>query len=287
MTADDLPALYRDADLVSRSAQRNFLTALGTSLSLLIICATISVLNSPQRGWALVQCVTLLGSFGLTAYIGYSQPQRTWYGARALAESIRTIAWRFVMRAEPYDKDDAPSRELFIANLKKLFDDNVVSKHVIARSNDAQITEAMNRLRSANIQERKKRYRDDRIEQQRSWYKSKAAYNRLRSKLWLALLLIFHGIAAFCILGKAVWPSLPYWPTDIFITAASSAVAWAQTKRFEELSASYNLTAHEIGLLGDKLRDTQSSKDFSDFVGDAENAFSREHTQWRARRDVR
>jgi hypothetical protein len=64
-------------------------------------------------------------------------------------------------------------------------------------------------------------------------------------------------------------------------------MGWVQTKRFQELAGSYALTAHEIMLLDAMLPSDQSDEKFSSFVGDAENAFSREHTQWRARRDVR
>jgi hypothetical protein len=90
------------------------------------------------------------------------------------------------------------------------------------------------------------------------------------------------GFAIF----RIVYPSTEHWPTDIFVAAAASMMGWVQTKRFQELASSYTLTAHEIVLLDAMLPDDNSEESFSLFVADAENAFSREHTQWRARRDV-
>ena len=46
------------------------------------------------------------------------------------------------------------------------------------------------------------------------------------------------------------------------------------------------VTAHEIGLIKEQSYYISSEKDFLDFIRDAETAFSREHTQWQARRIV-
>ncbi|MBC8739408.1 SLATT domain-containing protein [Paraburkholderia sp. UCT31] len=76
------------------------------------------------------------------------------------------------------------------------------------------------------------------------------------------------------------------WELSHRVAAAASVMAWIQTKRFQELAASYTLTAHEIGLLRIALPTPPAEDKFSVYVGDAENAFSREHTQWQARRDA-
>ena len=52
------------------------------------------------------------------------------------------------------------------------------------------------------------------------------------------------------------------------------------------VAASYALAAHEIGLIKEQSLLPDTPEKFSLFVGDAENAFSREHTQWVARKDV-
>ena len=81
-------------------------------------------------------------------------------------------------------------------------------------------------------------------------------------------------------------PQFEYWPTDLLGSCAAALLAWIQAKRFGELSTSYNLAAHEIALIRERAADIREEREFSIFVGDAENAFSREHTHWAARRDA-
>ena len=83
-----------------------------------------------------------------------------------------------------------------------------------------------------------------------------------------------------------VYVDQPFWPTDVFVAMAASVLSWMQAKRFSELAASYALAAHEIGLIKEQSLLPDTPEKFSLFVGDAENAFSREHTQWVARKDV-
>jgi hypothetical protein len=95
-----------------------------------------------------------------------------------------------------------------------------------------------------------------------------------------------HNILALGVsIARIKYPTTEHWPTDIFVAAAASVLGWVQTKRFQELAGSYTLTAHEIMLM--VVPNDNRDDSFSAFVGDAENAFSREHTQWQARRDVK
>ncbi|EKA6789224.1 SLATT domain-containing protein, partial [Salmonella enterica] len=65
---------------------------------------------------------------------------------------------------------------------------------------------------------------------------------------------------------------------------AASIVGWVQIKKYNELAVSYFLTAHEIGDIKEQFNYISSENDFLEFVNNAEKAFSREHTQWLARR---
>ncbi|EJL0954202.1 SLATT domain-containing protein, partial [Salmonella enterica] len=67
-------------------------------------------------------------------------------------------------------------------------------------------------------------------------------------------------------------------------TLAASIVGWVQIKKYNELAVSYFLTAHEIGDIKEQFNYISSENDFLEFVNNAEKAFSREHTQWLARR---
>jgi hypothetical protein len=287
MSDDLLPALYESADKIAKDSQSVFCWLFGMNLVFLTIAVALSVFYVASVEFIYCQILVLFASLGITVLLGYQLPEKTWYGGRALAESTKTIAWRFMMNAEPFNVDDTKSSELFLEKLKKLIIDNkeITSKSV-ASLGKKEITDEMKSVRASNMTERKKYYLNNRIIDQFNWYKSKSAFNQKRSKQCFFLISLATSFAiAFSIL-RISNPTAEQWPTDIFIGIASALLGWNQAKKFRELSASYAQTAYEISLIKAQASQIRTEKEFSTFVGDAENAFSREHVQWLARRDI-
>jgi hypothetical protein len=129
-------------------------------------------------------------------------------------------------------------------------------------------------------------YRDHRIDEQRTWYAKKSGYNKRQSQVWFSILIACQAIAVTLVILRVAQPEWGYLPTEVFVVAAGSALTWIQVKRFRELSSAYGLTAHEIGIIRGELDSVKDEESFSQFVIDSESAFSREHTQWLARKDV-
>lgn len=283
---ESFPSLYKNASLTSKNAQQSFFLGLGFSLVSLLMATILSIINLPLAGYALAQTAILLASVGLTIFLSWVQPQRTWYAARALSESIKTITWRYVMRAEPYNGKYEVATTHLVANIRKILQDNRVLTKILAATDGDEISARMTEIRKLPLATRRELYEKFRVNDQLNWYRSKARSNAGSSTLWYSFLIIIQVIAIVFALARIWYPFTEIWPTDFFVAAASCAMTWLQTKRFQELAASYSLTAHDIGLLKAQLNDAKTESKFSAFVGDAENAFSREHTQWRARRDV-
>ena len=141
-------------------------------------------------------------------------------------------------------------------------------------------------MRAKSLVERKIMYSETRIKDQLSWYAKKAAFNRKKSQYFFWALIGINVIAVIFAAFRIIYINQPFWPTDVFVAIAASILSWMQAKRFSELSASYALAAHEINLIKEQALLPDTDENFSVFVGDAENAFSREHTQWVARKDV-
>lgn len=95
--------------------------------------------------------------------------------------------------------------------------------------------------------------------------------------------MILQAIAVALVLARIAYPEWEIWPTGVFVVAAGSVTTWMQLKRFQEIGAAYALTAYEIGIIESKITEPETDELFSGFVRDAENAFSREHTQWIAK----
>lgn len=194
MSESDFPALYQAADTASKKAQAHFFFALGLNLSCLVIASTLSVINHPSAWFSIAQAATLLLSLALSVYLAFEQPQRIWYSTRALSESIKTVTWRFMMRAEPYDVADSDARQHFLEVLRKILDTNrQVCAHAVEMTSTNQITTPMLNNRALSLSERKDLYKSKRIEDQYTWYKAKAATNRSYSKRWFWALIVVNG----------------------------------------------------------------------------------------------
>lgn len=141
----------------------------------------------------------------------------------------------------------------------------------------------MCRLRSSTLAERMSIYEEARIREQREWYATKAGQNKRVVFRWVLACIVIYGTAIASSLYRAANPEVDFSPTDMLIAAAACIVGWVQIKKYNELAASYILTAHEIGLLHATFSAVKEEREFAEFVISAEQAFSREHTQWVAR----
>lgn len=291
MNEEDYPALYRAADKASLDAQDAFMNCIKGYAALSISGAGLGAYGIESRGAAIVAAILFCGGLFLTVLLAFKKYEHVWYRARAIAESIKTITWRFVTRAEPYTetrKLDEAKHE-FAEILRRILKEHKDLAHTFDGSlaGSDQITHQMLLIRNLPLHERMQIYRDCRINEQKLWYAGKSTANKKQGRAWFVALVIFQGAAILFTLLRVAYPEWRFWPTEVFVVAAASTLGWIQVKRFRELNAAYAVAAHEIGLAGAELGDMNSEERFSQFVGDTENAFSREHTQWAARRDVR
>lgn len=286
MTEDDFPALYRSAGELSIESQKQFFLALKIHLVLLVAAAILSAANIPHWSAAMLQVFVLLGALTCSIYLFAKRPDRYWYAGRAVAESIKTITWRYVCRAEPFQGADATASSDFQQKLRAIIEQNKDVARTLTSYLDArQITESMVRMRANPLEERKNAYAQCRITDQLTWYANKASFNRKASTVFFSALMLTNVLAVVCAVLRIRFLTSPSWPTDVFVAAAASLLSWMQAKRFTELAASYSLAAHEISLIREQSSLADTDEKFSIFVADAEHAFSREHTQWVARRD--
>ena len=284
----DYPALYLAADAASLEAQGTYTRYVASVLVLLVAAATASLFSGDSQWLAILSALLFVITLILSILLAAKRYDKTRYNGRAVAESIKTRTWRYMMRAKPYDESNEISRALFLNDLKQILNQNrdlcqhLPETHV----NSEQITSIMESIRGSPLEDRMKIYQTQRIDEQRTWYIKKAGYNRRMSKRWFLSMCAFQLMALISVLVRIAHPSWDKLPTEVLAVAAAAVLSWMQVKRFQELSTSYNFTAQEIGIVKGALQDITDEGHFSSFVGDAENAFSREHTQWLARRDT-
>jgi uncharacterized membrane protein YhaH (DUF805 family) len=109
--------------------------------------------------------------------------------------------------------------------------------------------------------------------------------NKDYGRTWFLFVVVLNACAAISALLRIAYPCWKYFPTTVFAVAAAAAISWIQARRFNDLSTSYSLAAHEIAIIQSRAKIFMDEEEFSRFVNDTENAFSREHTQWIARKN--
>lgn len=282
------PGLYEAADQAAKQAQRYELRCYKVSAASLVLGASLSLVSTVTTPIAIISILFFVTS--LCAYI-YSQHRNfkgRWYLARALAESIKTSTWRLMMGADPFSEQ---SRDDNVRKYRSLLAELLRENAVIGDQlgTDAALTDQVP-LRMLDVTEmpylqKRDFYLRKRVNEQKDWYTAKAKENRSKATRYLMAISLAYFLAILFLLVRVGYPSLPLLPIDVFAVMASVLIGWKQLRRFDELSSAYGLTAHEVGIIGSQVSDVSSQEELSDFVSDAENAFSREHTQWAARRD--
>jgi hypothetical protein len=294
MTNDDYPSLYRYADTASLKAQNTYLflhkvylgsLALGSVTSAFTTIGSQAVNTYLCTGLAVILIVGLLILWAMRA----RQDDKIWFDGRAIAESVKTATWRFMMKAQPFDEDNS-AETLFLANLKEIREARPhLAKHLAAAMNGdgLAITHFMKEGRSSSLEERRDFYASARIRDQKTWYAKKAKSNIDSGTNWFWAIAILQIVIVILAIIQAASGGLGINAISIVTTFAAAMAAWSQLKRHDELAQSYALAAQELEEIETIVGNQASEDAFMQLVEQAENSISREHTMWCARRDVR
>jgi anti-sigma-K factor RskA len=285
MEQENYPALFLDSDAASDRYQRTFLSLIQGEYWMLFLAAVFSMSFFSGVAYYVIYAGVFFIGLAILLVRSQSKPEQWWYRCRALAESVKTLTWRYMMRAAPFDGDAATARVKFRDELHEIFRQNKDTANKITNdwSGNHQITQAMDEVRGTSRANRLAYYLKHRVDEQRDWYKRKSRWNRKRASLWIWVSGIAYVLAAAMVLVRIALPNSQYWPIEPLIVVAASVIGWMQIKKFNELAATYTVTAHEIGLIRPMADAVKNEGEFSEFVNDAEKAFSREHTLWIAR----
>jgi SMODS and SLOG-associating 2TM effector domain 1 len=186
-----------------------------------------------------------------------------------------------MMCASPFeggsDQADAEAEERF-----DLLVHEIATQEAAPVPKSHEITPTMHQVRHKTLPERARLYLRERIEDQRSWYATNSDKNDAIGTRALYTAVATQVIA--CIIALIL---ISYKVPDfgaVFATVSASALAWMQIRRYEDLAQAYETAAKELSKIGSTKVEGFSEEQLSRFVLDAENAISREHTLWLAKR---
>lgn len=304
-----LPELFRVADSASLQGQRRSVLLSAWELALLVVAAAAG--SADGEPWAWPAAVAYLGAIVLALVISRQNPQGLWYEGRAAAESVKTLAWKFAVRADAYQPPprSLPDAEgLYRFQLGRVLNAFRGSRALGPAAGDAAtgtaadtgsggpdagagVTEAMRGLRAQPLAVRREVYLRERIQVQHGWYRAKARYCA-RAGFWTGVLGVVLPLLGLVL---AVLRAMGWFRYDALGTVsavAASVTAWAQLRQYRPLAAAYALAAEELELIRRQLTgldvgSADAEEIWARLARDAEDAVSREHTTWQARREVR
>lgn len=283
------PTLYEASDNASNRAQAAELLCYKLNSIFLIIASALTLFSTVTMVVAIASAIAFLVSLSAYLYSQHKNYKGQWYQARALAESIKTATWRFMMQADPFDSESiTQDTTRYRSLLTELLKENSTLGEILAdyaTSSVDQLPHLTIEIRDKEFADKRMVYLSDRIDDQLKWYLGKSSENKKRSRRYIKWISFTYGVAIVLLLIRIGNPTLNYLPIDLFAVTAMILIGWKQLRRFDELASAFTLTAHEVGIIKSRFRDVTTASALSDFVSDAENAFSREHTQWAARRD--
>lgn len=287
----DLPELFQLADRASLAGQRRTIVLTRAQLSLAVLSALTAGFGVGPGTAAKVLDICAVAFFALSlmpAILLHSgSAQRLWYDGRAAAESVRSLAWKYAMRVQPFDNADAEADAQFatrlaavLAQVPELADQVESGSHPIEEA----VTPALVLLRRAPLSERRRCYVRQRVEAQIDWYKTKADGARKAAMFAGACAVASNALGVALGIARVVW-DLEVDLLGFFAALVAALAAYGQLRQYWPLAAAYRLTATELSqVLAMAAATGESESDWSDFCGSAEAAVSREHTMWQARR---
>lgn len=289
----DYPSSFEASDKASLITQRNhirfsIIVFLSLTLAALFSGFVFDKENSLFKPFTICVIASLLIATILKFVIKIYKWDKKWFDGRAVAESIKTATWRYVMGVKPFGIQLSPEEidKKFTAEVAAIIQSRPAICEAMSTclSSGKQITDKMRETRSKNVEEKKVIYLNERIKDQRSWYTKKAAYNGRQENCWFAFAIIAQVLAIILAFCKLYMEWNVFSPIGFITTLASIFVAWVEMKKFQELSQSYALAAQELASAESLLVHVGDQTSLATYVNDTENAISREHTMWCAKR---
>ncbi len=292
MKYSDFPSYFQASDTASLKAQKFYLNIIRIDLLSMIFSSALAIYNYQSIESKLVvyfiSGLFLLLGLVLTVILKTKKYEDVWYQGRALAESSKTLTWRFVCCSEYFESslDIIEAKRRFVERIRELSDEfKELEIAMNSRTlNLPIITDRMLEIRAYNLGARKDYYIKNRIEDQKKWYADKAEYNSEKYNLWFWFVIVSQAISLISIVFLIANPYFNLNFVGLLTTISASALSWLQLKQHQELKQAYTTATQELNFIATLTDQLTTDDSFSKFVLDSENAVSREHTLWLAQR---
>jgi hypothetical protein len=110
MDRPEYPALYQAASDASRGGQNTYKRLVQVDLALVVFGSALGALaflvtKEHAAVFAAGAAIVLLGSIVAKFVAKQRSDDKEWFDGRAVAESVKSLTWRYMMRLEPLEYD--------------------------------------------------------------------------------------------------------------------------------------------------------------------------------------
>jgi len=290
VTDDDMPQLFQAADKASLNAQSAFVNGTRYRLGLVVFAAALGVTAwrvgpSDVDVLALISTLFFVGALLVEGFLWKSRPDKTWYDARAIAESAKTLAWKYAVRGEPFNSVEMSEEDTTRSLLDRFNGIKKQYSHVeLEAANVSAVSQWMREQRLKSWSDRKEIYRRERLVDQKNWYARKAKYNKERSTQWRIALVVAEFLGVVASLLSAFSESVPLLGPAL-AALVTAGVAWLETKQHDFNARAYSAAVSDLAQAETRLDIAEDEAAWAQEVENAEEAISREHTLWLASRN--
>jgi hypothetical protein len=280
------PPLFTVGDEMAKDAERQYFALSAVLLIAPLVSAALAILVGLNA--VLPIGVAFVVGLGVSLWLQSRRPDRTWWDGRALAESVKSLAWRYSMGVPPYAKqaNDAAIDDVFRTQYAALVRDiKIPATRLPPGGLGEAVTAPMRETRRRSAAERKAEYIKRRLDDQREWYRTRASGNERAARVWMSLITALQG-GGLVLVGLALGGALTVNPFGLLAAMISSSAAWLQVGRHQELADAYRAATVDLELIAGTANTVNGEEDLQKLVEDAEDAMSREHTVWRAKRSL-
>lgn len=252
-----------------------------------LILLTLAALLSMWESLSNVAAVALLLSVVATCFVWKSAWAKQWFDGRAVAESIKSLSWRFMAGSDQFSMglSDKVAEERFLNAVSQVLNERKDILEYLCQVNEGPtVTPEMREIRRLRTDERKSLYFKHRLRDQLEWYSRKAEYNHRAKERLFAAITLMQVAAVLAAWGYNAWHSVSINVASFLATSATALLSWLQVKRHEELSQAYAVAAHELRNAQTLFEHVDSDESLASIVYQVEEAISREHMLWVVRR---
>jgi len=285
----EYPAIWHATNRVANEAQATYVFILRANLFLLFLTPAIALLASSFPVTLMLLPFPLVLSTVASLVLVLGKVRERWYGGRAATESIKSSAWKYAMRAAPFDNDlESEMKAQYIREVDSILKQNKARLKLPAQcdSTPEQISNTMLSVRAMSWQDRKLKYCEARIDEQYKWYSARSNASSRKSSVFFSAVILAQAsacISAFiCAYTRAAIPNF----ASVFSSLASVCLAWLNFRAYDTVSQAYSIAAVDLMSAKTVANDVLDEATFRQFVSDTENAISREHVMWVSRREL-